>query len=362
MKRDIATRMRSRPVSTTAVAVCGLCLAWYVSWQCAIWMQWSEFAIASWVTSGVGNVAAGGPTPARAGLEALETLDGNTLANAKSVSSTLPFNYRGRRFVLRIAVPAGELALARALPTERVFASRGRLRAAYVRAMVAAAQSDPVVSEACRQLRAVRDALGLESDEYAELITRFVQQVPYGPVRPRFAVPAAALTDGRAVCADKSVLLASLLVHEGYGAAVIAIDASHHAAAAVRGLGPGFLGSGYAYIETTADTFLGEVPPSSDGRGVAGARTQIVPVGRGRAYGSDLQSQFLGESRIKAGLMAINLEPYREYARTATGDAKEAFAGLVQERSRAIHLEEELASATDRPSATFERLTRSGGR
>jgi hypothetical protein len=215
-------------------------------------------------------------------------------------TAVVPYRYRGRTYFARIEVPAAELRLSRSLPTEFVFASRGPLRAAYVRVMVRAGQSDPVVSATCTELRKTRDRLGLDADEYAELIARFVQQIPYGAARPRFGTPAAVLADGHAVCADKSVLLATLLVHEGYDAAVVAIDANNHAAAAIRGTGPGYLRSGYAYVETTIDAYIGEIPAEGEGAGPVEARTQIVSVGGDRRYASDLESQFVGDTLIRA--------------------------------------------------------------
>ena len=236
----------------------GLVLASVLAWQGVVWSQWSQFAVRSWVDTVVGNVEVARVPVLSAAI---------ARAVGEPVHSVLPYYYRGRAYFVTVDVPAGELRLSRSLPTELVFSSRGPLRAAYLRAMVGVAQSDPVVSATCDQLRETRDRLGLDSDEYAELIARFAQQIPYGPAQPRFGSPAAVIADGHAVCADKSVLLAALLVHEGYDAAVVAIDANHHAAAAVRGTGPGFLSSGYAYVETTQEFYVGEIPPEGAGAG-----------------------------------------------------------------------------------------------
>jgi hypothetical protein len=228
--------------------------------------------------------------------------------------------------------------------------------------MVRAAQADPVVARACEQLRVTRAALRLDDDEYAELLTRFVQQIPYGPVRPRFGPPCVVFADGHAVCADKSVLLASLLAHEGYGTAIVAIDENSHAAVALQGTGPGYLGTGYAYAETTADSFVGEVPPVGAVPGLPGARTQVVRITAGRAYRADMESEFVGDVLLRAERAARTLAPYRGYAQVATGESRQAFAAMAERQAMAADLYSQLVHAADYRAETYALVTRSGGR
>jgi len=161
--------------------VLGFGLVGFAVWQTVLWSQWSQFAVRSWAGSAVGNIEV-----ARIPVvsEAIARLAG------EPERAVAPYVYRGRTYFVTIEITSAELRLSRSLPTEFVFASRGALRAAYLRVMVGAAQSDPVVSETCGRLRETRDRLGLDGDEYAELISRFVQQIPYGPVRSRFGAPA----------------------------------------------------------------------------------------------------------------------------------------------------------------------------
>jgi hypothetical protein len=250
------------------------------------------------------------------------------------------------------------------MPTERVFASRGPLRAAYIRTAVNAASRDPAVDALAEQLGATRDALGLDDDEYVELMSRFVQQIPYGTPVERFELPGALLADGEGVCSGKSVLLAALLSHEGYDAAVIALDSNCHAAAAVRGRGPGYLRSGYAYIETTVDAYIGEVPPECGGAGPIEARTQITSVGsrEARVFGSDIESEFVGETLVRARQAARRLEPYRAYARTAATEDRPVYAGLAEQHEEAVQLAASLRLSTDNRPRAFDLMSRSAGR
>jgi hypothetical protein len=353
MRNRLASRLRSKPFSSAVLVLCGLAAFWLAMSQAALWSEWTRFAISAWTGTAVGNVEAARPS-------ALSEAIAHTAGTP--VRAVMPYHYRGHSYSVRVSIPAAELTLARSLPTELVFASHGAARAAYLRTMVGAAQTDPVVSATCGQLRATRDALGLDADEYAELLVRFVQQIPYGPVRPRFGPPAVVMAEGRAVCADKSVLLAALLVHEGYSAAVVSIDSNHHAAVAIRGMSSGYLRSGYTYVETTVDAYIGEVPAQGAGTGPAGARTQVVAVGGSRRYTAELESQFLGETLIRARREVRILAPYRAAAAKATGDSKRVFAAMAERHFEAVRLASTLPVTTDERARTYELLTRSGGR
>ncbi len=353
MRNRLSSRFSTKPISSAGLAVCGLALVCFVVLQGVAWAQWSRFAVQSWTATAFGNaeVAVG---PRVSGKIARVV--------GAPVRAIVHYDYRGRTHTACVEVPASELRLSRSLPTEHVFASRGPLRMAYLRVMVGSGQSDPVVSATCAQLRATRDELGLDDDEYAELIARFVQQIPYGPARPRFGAPAVLMADGHAVCADKSVLLATLLVHEGYDAAVVAIDANSHAAAAIRGTGPGYLRSGYAYVETTVESYIGEIPSEGAGAGPVEARTQIVTVGGDRRYSSDLESEFVGETLVRAQRTARSLTPYHAYVSKATGDSQRCFAGMAARQVEAMRLAGELRLATDDRARTYALMTRGGGR
>ena len=115
------------------------------------------------------------------------------------------------------------------------------------------------IAQIADQLGRMRAGLGLDDDGYVELIARFVQEIPYGTLDGEVRLPVEVAASGSAVCDDKSVLLAALLVHEGYDTVVWAFDSQAHAAVGVRCLGPGMRGSGYAFIETTAPAYVGQV-------------------------------------------------------------------------------------------------------
>ena len=135
----------------------------------------------------------------------------------------------------------------------------GEAVAAY---MVDAPHELRCVDSAARDLRAIRDQLGLDSDGYLELMVAYVQQIPYESVSddPRFATEV--VMEGRGDCDDKVFLLASLLKHENYKNAVI--DLGDHMALGVLSNGATFGKTGYAFVEATEPHYIGEATQSAE--------------------------------------------------------------------------------------------------
>jgi len=153
----------------------------------------------------------------------------------------------------------------------------------WTRAYYHAFADDPAqkaaIDDVCLQLRAVRDKAGLDSDQYLECIAKFVQSIPYdwkafdsNTGKQRFAVET--LVDGKGLCGDKSVLLADLLVHEGYSAALLEFGPEKHMAVGVSGPGTTYGQSAYLFLETTGPIYVTDVPEEYSG----GMRLRSTPV------------------------------------------------------------------------------------
>lgn len=154
-------------------------------------------------------------------------------------------------------------------------------------------------------LRRTRDRLGLSADEYAELITAYVQQMPYDQAAARAGAqtkyPIVTAVDGRGVCGDKSLLLAALLQYEGYHVALLQFDPESHMAVGIRVPGAGYKDTGYAFVESTAPSLVGEV---GQGYGPGGrvkltsdpVVTELAP--SGARYGSLGQTEWIA-GRVK---------------------------------------------------------------
>ncbi|WP_424729469.1 hypothetical protein [Methanoregula sp.] len=134
----------------------------------------------------------------------------------------------------------------------------------YFNAFVNDPRQDPFYSGILQDLRAIRSQHNLTDDEYLELMTVFVQSLPYDEksglldLPPRF--PVETFVDGTGNCEDKSVLLAGLLSQEGYNVTLFLFMPEHHIAVGVQNSSSSFQNTGYLYIETTNTLLVGEVP------------------------------------------------------------------------------------------------------
>jgi len=127
----------------------------------------------------------------------------------------------------------------------------------------------------------------LTDDEYLEMVTSFVQQIPYDNTtagNPRY--PVEVIFDGKGDCDEKALLLNGLLSREGYDVALLAFPSLKHATSGIRihlaSNKPSFRvfsdgARDYVYIETTATRLIGfygddynQVP-----------QPIVVPVGKG---------------------------------------------------------------------------------
>ena len=135
------------------------------------------------------------------------------------------------------------------------------------------------------ELSRIRRMEGLNDDEYLELITNFIQQIPYDPAAPLCPrTPSAVIRDGKGDCDEKSGLLLGLLSREGYDVALLLFTEEHHATAGIRITSTttpsfrvfGLQGKNYVYVETTRSTLIGLYQAS-----FATATPVVVPVGNG---------------------------------------------------------------------------------
>lgn len=275
--------------------------------------------------------------------------------------SILPFRYRGRTRFLTVPVSAEESAAAQRLPTGRIFARPAPLRDAYLRVLVRTQSTSHALGGVARQLRVIRDGLRLDGDEYVELIAAAVQEMAYDTPRADFQLPVRALATGRGVCVDRSVLLAALLVHEGYDAGLWTLAADNHVAVAIRGEGEGYRRSGYVFVEATRRAFVGEVPEDYAGLADWEPVPRLVVAGRGAAYRADVETAVIVEERREAERLARRLEPYRGYAAAAVGPWREAYEREARRQLEAASLAAQLSTMVDDRTLAFATLATLGG-
>lgn len=233
--------------------------------------------------------------------------------------STHSFRYDGRTYSVRADVPERLYCGAeRAAKRLRGYPgqTQAEVNASVMRCLVFDPAQLPVLDALAGQLRRYRDAQNLSSDQYVELIAKYVQTLPYDEekasslaevVTIRYPVQTAA--EGKGVCGDKSALLAALLAHEGYNVAVLLFETEQHAAVGIVGIGESYRGTGYQFLETTQPAYVSEAPDSYAGGRTLTTTPQVIRIGSGkRAYTASNEVRRIEASRDEA-IDRIELAP-----------------------------------------------------
>ncbi len=126
----------------------------------------------------------------------------------------------------------------------------------------AAIANDPAQDEMYAELLAFFERYSKEhnltSDEYVELLTTYVQNIPYKTVGAAVNFPIETVIENKGDCDDKSVLLSGLLAKSGYAAGVVVFSEENHMTAAIKEAETGQVISSYILIETTRYAYIGE--------------------------------------------------------------------------------------------------------
>lgn len=214
-----------------------------------------------------------------------------------TVRLTFPFRHLHHSFTIEVPRVLYEGARSSG-KTARVPAGIGD---AWLAGYYAAFTSDPALVPFYRillsKLRKIRTSQNYDDDAYLELITAFVQSIPYDTEKvaaidraPRF--PVETVVDGKGICSDKSLLLAGLLAHEGYAVAVLHFSPENHLAVGIPVPdGYDFHGCRCAVIESTALGYVGDAEgtfPAGNGEvRTLASRPKVFFVGHGsKRYGS----------------------------------------------------------------------------
>jgi len=267
--------------------------------------------------------------------------------------------YRGASFSLVVPVDTGYLAAAQRVNGSALFGFNRSVRSAALHALTAEQLDDPFVSAMAIRLRVLRDQLALSDDDYVDLMTRAVQSIPYGTLHMSTFMPAMTVKGNSGVCADKSVLLAALLAHEGFDAGIWVFPTQAHAAVALRGTGPGLRGTGYTLVETTKLTYIGEVDQSLRAAGPVCEVPQLITLGAGtKRYTRDLETEFIADTleRVRGPRRII---PRADQNAAAPVNAEMGAVPSAQS-STSNRLADWIDSRRDWPEATYAALVGAG--
>ncbi|TAJ45667.1 hypothetical protein [Methanofollis fontis] len=182
----------------------------------------------------------------------------------------------------------------------------------YYRAFIDDPHQESLYSGLLSAFSGIRDEQALDSDRYLEMITAFVQSIPYEThpegAPPKF--PVETITERTGDCDDKSLLLAALLTRAGYDVALLDFLADAHMAVGVRSKENSYGSTGYAYIETTAFNFVGDVPENlADGVHLTG-EPLVIRIGEGNTtYGAGSQTASIIEREMEARAVIEEVGP-----------------------------------------------------
>jgi hypothetical protein len=164
------------------------------------------------------------------------------------------------------------------------------------------------IGDACSQLRIENN---LDDDEYLELITVFVQSIPYSegntPISPKF--PIETIVDGEGDCDDKSILLAALLAREGYDVVLFYFEKENHMAVGIRCPQWSYKDTGYAFIETTGINLVGFETEELQGGDILVSDPVLIPVGEGELqYHRCDQTRYIQDAYLASKVQAKDLK------------------------------------------------------
>ena len=182
-----------------------------------------------------------------------------------TVSTKITFPYRHLNYTFTIEVPLSLYEGAK-LSGKSAHVPAGiqdAWLAGYYKAFALDPSQTKVYQLLLTQFRKIRGELNLNDDEYLELITAYVQSLPYDvnklssiEIVPRF--PVETIVDGVGICSDKSLLLAGLLSHEGYAVSILQFAKENHLTVGLPApTGYDFAGCGQVVIETTVISYIG---------------------------------------------------------------------------------------------------------
>ncbi len=185
--------------------------------------------------------------------------------------------------------------------------------------------------------RSVRDQRGLDADRYAEMLTAYVQSVTYrvdpDDLSPKF--PVETFVEGAGDCDDKTLLLAALLAREGYDVAVLMFEPEQHVALGIRADGIAYRDTGYAYVETTVPSYIGQVPESLEGGITLESEPRVFRIDGGpTTYTAGAQVAAILDARARAVAEAKELARMIEEADDALAELETSVRSAYDDLQR----------------------------
>ncbi|MRS12287.1 MAG: hypothetical protein EG823_04345 [Actinobacteria bacterium] len=286
-------RLRSRPVRTGLATAC---------WLFAIWLAASNL---------VGYLGF-------LGFRADLARELEREPSGRTIEAAWSFPFQESRCAVTVAVDEAEIAAGEALDMRGVFGSSGWIRRLYVTEVVAAQADSALIDRLASAFQEIRRERGLDSDEYLELMCAGIQAIPYGERTRETMLASEVLAGDRGICTDKSLLLGSLLVHEGYQTVLWVFEQQRHVALGVESDATRFQGGRYAFVETTVPSFVGQAAAEYVAAGPVVRPPAEIMLGGTRSYGSGKQVEVILAELGRAQAVASRNASYSEFTEATT--------------------------------------------
>jgi hypothetical protein len=211
-----------------------------------------------------------------------------------------------------VSVPVNYSVYAGAKKVERtvfVIHNGTTTEAELYRSMVNDPSQEALFSDLLGQFRAVRTQRNLSDDEYLELMTVYVQSLPYTVIADAPAkYPIETVMDKTGDCDDKSLLLAGLLAREGYPVVLFLFGPEKHMALGISSDAFLYKSTGYAYVEATNYSFVGVPSYTMNGNGTLVSDPRVIGISNGtKRYHAARETQYIDTMSSLAGRKAAAL-------------------------------------------------------
>lgn len=194
------------------------------------------------------------------------------------------------------------------------------------------------------EFRRYRLQWNLSNDEYLELLTTYVQSLPYQNHPGGSKFPIETLVENGGDCDDKALLLSGLLAREGYNISLLYFEDEHHVAVGVASSAYAYQDTGYAFVETTSSSYVGAIPETVRGIDSALISPEILRLGTGaRVYESGTDVEKIISAREEAEQAIRAALPFLSVNRTEL--SRMATEGKLEELYRETHGQDQLYGA-----------------
>lgn len=264
---------------------------------------------------------------------------GSATPEFESVFYTFP--YATSLHTIEISVDRTVFEAAKHTPKYAVIYGKPQMEmifAGYYRSFVHDKVQEEIYEATVIPLREIRDREHLTSDEYAELITIFVQSIPFDhdPDNPAPKFPVETLFLGIGDCDDKTILLTGLLAYEGYDTAILVFREDAHTAAGIRCDDALAWYGGYAYTETTECSLIGIPADALGGNVTITDMPVIIPIGNGTTvYHAADETTYLGRRAMEARAAIPTLRTRMSEMERAIASGDTLLSGMLDTMERA---------------------------